>query len=66
MAGGTRNLTVKPGDILTFAPRRRGKDFQWKCVFLLASQRENTVERGCRREKIPKGIIIVIDVENQL
>ena len=57
---------VARGCILTFAAARGAKDFPWKDVFFLASQRGNTVERGRRRKKIPKGIIIVIDVENQL
>jgi len=34
--------------------------------FFLASQRENAVERRLSAKKIPKGIIIVYDVENQL
>jgi hypothetical protein len=52
--------------ILIFAINFGAKNFSWNGIILLASQRETAVERRLLAEKIPKGIRIVIDVENQL
>jgi hypothetical protein len=52
--------------ILIFAVQFWAEDFLQKDVFFLAHQRETAVEQGASEKKIPKGIIIVIDVENQL
>ena len=59
-------LLLRVGTNPQFCVPIRAKDFSKNSLFLLAPQRETAVERCLSVRKIPKGIRIVIDVENQL
>jgi hypothetical protein len=54
------------GIILIFGVPKRGQNFFWKNVFFLALPWVAAVEARASGKNIPKGIRIVIDVENQL
>jgi hypothetical protein len=60
------NFTLFGLAILTFGDANRGQIFSIKRCFFACCARVKAVKPRPTDKKIPRGIIIVIDVENQL